>query len=412
MNVTPLCETFRISGPENGPREMLAAVKNNRPQMVMLLTTKGMTVDLKTDSGDSMLHVAVACGSGEVARMLLKLGVNPNDKDPKGITPLYRATEINDVQAMKDLVEQGADIHTRSGVANNTLLHLACEKGHEDAAAWLLESGMEPDVRNNMSVPPLHVCAKMGNVPMSKMLLRYGADANSRDKEGNSALHNAAKAGSLNVVKLLLENGAKVRVASNTGVTPLHRAAEGGHPLVVRELIEKGATVDSPMSFMGVSPLHLAIFSLATVKLLIQNGADVNLKTHNGETPLHWAVSGTSLNQVAIVSELIARGSDVNSRSRNGWTPLHIACIHGLEDIAAKLIENGALVNEMDANGRTPMHYAAAEGSLPIVRMLQRSGAKINLKDEEGETPMSWAKQTGNKRIVHFLRTHGVILYY
>ena len=109
----------------------------------------------------------------------------------------------------------------------------------------------------------------------------------------------------------------------------------------VRTLILQGVDVNSRDVFGDNSGLHWAAsLGLAEMaRLLIDNGADLDIRNHDRNTPLHWAaVEG----QKELVVILIAHGADVNARGKGGWTPLRWAEAHGQKEIARILMAAGA----------------------------------------------------------------------
>ena len=109
----------------------------------------------------------------------------------------------------------------------------------------------------------------------------------------------------------------------------------------VRTLILQGVDVNSRDVFGDNSGLHWAAsLGLAEMaRLLIDNGADLDIRNHDRNTPLHWAAAEGQKGRGVI---LIAHGADVNARGKGGWTPLRWAEAHGQKEIARILMAAGA----------------------------------------------------------------------
>ena len=109
----------------------------------------------------------------------------------------------------------------------------------------------------------------------------------------------------------------------------------------VRTLILQGVDVNSRDVFGDNTGLHWAAsLGLAEMaRLLIDNGANVDIRNHDGNTPLHWA-AGEGQKELVVI--LIAHGADVNARGKGGWTPLRWAEAHGQKEIARILMAAGA----------------------------------------------------------------------
>lgn len=109
---------------------------------------------------------------------------------------------------------------------------------------------------------------------------------------------------------------------------PLVSAILSGNINHVRRHIKKGVNLNEKIKGEMAYPLHYASHSYANiVELLIENGADVNVKSDEGKTPLHGAAFVGYEEGVRI---LLKYGADVNARDENGLTPLGEALSPGI----------------------------------------------------------------------------------
>ena len=121
-------------------------------------------------------------------------------------------------------------------------------------------------------------------------LIKAGADVNAHDGNGATALYTAAGYGHLELALLLIENGARVNTKTARyfdgpdDLTPLHEAVR--FPDVLAALIAAKADVSARDS-AGNTPLHYACLdtNLASVRLLLDAGADPEAENGHGERP-------------------------------------------------------------------------------------------------------------------------------
>jgi len=268
-----------------------------------------------------------------------------------------------------------------------------------------------------LALPPaladaLHDAAKAGDLEEIKQLIADGADVNEKAMNGDTPLHQAANWGQTAVVKLLLAKGADANATDKRGQTPLYWATNGANDLtaysIAKLLIASGADVNANSAPFQLTPLHLAAAAGLSrmAALLIAHGANPDVKSRNGSTPMAWAAN---FNGAKVVDVLIDNGVDPNEMIRGEGTALHIAVARGREGVAARLIARGANVNvKTKKDGFTPLHLAAAVGSEHMVEILIANGADLNTKDKHDQTPLALAAQGGQNHIVELLKRHAV----
>ncbi|CAF0703560.1 unnamed protein product [Brachionus calyciflorus] len=95
--------------------------------------------------------------------------LNFSDKD--GLNALHLATLNNDLEMVKYLVENKADVNSRSNL-NRTPLHYACLNGFYELAKYLLENNSEINAVDFLEMTPLHLCAEKNHINIARLLCR------------------------------------------------------------------------------------------------------------------------------------------------------------------------------------------------------------------------------------------------
>jgi ankyrin repeat protein len=175
--------------------------------------------------------------------------------------------------------------------------------------------------------------------------------------------------------------------------------------LRIRILADNGADVNASSNY-GYTPLLFASANghEAVARLLIENGADVNTRDITRCTPLFNASRN---GHEAVVMLLIDNDADVNVYDNIGYTPLMYASIHGHTAVVRLLIDNGADAQATDKFGYAPLMYASRNGHEATARLLIDKGAAVNVNDSMGNTPLIFASMNGHDAVVRLLVKRG-----
>ncbi|MBH9576847.1 ankyrin repeat domain-containing protein [Inhella proteolytica] len=152
-----------------------------------------------------------------------------------------------------------------------------------------------------------------------------------RDKDG--LLLAAVKVGDFEAAQAAIAGGASKDAATPFGFTALHIAATAGHLPIVRLLVDNGADIDCRDSH-GLSPLHQAIGWPEVMQALLDSGADVDGVTAQGVTPLMCA---SAFGELASARLLLVMGAKVDLRDDRDSTAADIAREKGADEIAVLL---------------------------------------------------------------------------
>lgn len=208
-------------------------------------------------------------------------------------------------------------------------------------------------------------------------LLQAGVSVHAVQPDGGTALHWAVHRNNVEIASRLLAAGADADAANELGVRPIALACTNGNTGMVRMLLVHGASADAALP-TGVTPLMTCARSGVSEAALhlLEYGADVNAREAvRGQTALMWAVAERHAH---VVSTLIAAGADVQVRSDSGFTPLLFAAQQGDEASARLLLDAGVDIDETGGDGSAALLVATESGHAGMVQFLVDAGANID----------------------------------
>ncbi|XP_076027737.1 ankyrin repeat domain-containing protein 46-like [Genypterus blacodes] len=153
----------------------------------------------------------------------------------------------------------------------------SCIDGDLPFAKRLLETGCDPNIRDNRSRTGLHLAAAGGNVDICRLLHKFGADLLATDYQGNTALH---LCGHVDTIQFLVSNGLKIDICNHNGSTPLVLAKRRGVNKDVIRLLE-----EQEVKGFNRGPEHFVTEYFVTLKHTTQN-LNTRRQTHPSYTEL------------------------------------------------------------------------------------------------------------------------------
>lgn len=476
----------------------LCIMYRNKTREEILSAYREMDIEaVDQSSGDkTLLHTAAALADPEAVRLLLERGMSANAKDRYGNFPLHALAAPDHVRSYRS-----------GGVTEEEVR--AC-------ADLLFEAGASTMRKNEDGLPALCDAAKFARYEILESAAAHGLKLTMTDRDGNNPLHAACdwlghpvnyidrgkeisedeqKAGYLRCIRVLVDAGMDIDEKNDFGMTALElamdsgvkeaaavltgdeaMAATGGMTVFqaiekndmdsLRALIEGGTDLDETAGegkFNGMTPLAAACMMLHmdAVQLLLEGGADPNVKNADGETCLarllkagdsegepFWQKNDNSLCKKLLkllwaagmekdarvndhadtaltlacrkcwnsgqmdyhfVNALVDGGCDVNLADLDGVTPLMLVSRFGDEnDLQISILEAGADLNAADRNGDTALCYAARNRSdnaaKEMAEMLFEFGfEKTDAVNNEGKTALELATEANNEPLVKLI---------
>ena len=390
------------------------------------------------------LHHACMIGDGDMTQHILKSGTNPSIKDIRGYTALHYACRGGHFACVNSLLCHSDDpvallqvpsndgttpLSMQSETSGESLLHFACKYKEKIVLQKLLQSGADPNVKDNSGLTPLMslVLSSVVSSSTSEMvdaLHSYGCNLNAALEvsetnlemqlwSGRTALHMAI--GTENVdddcIKSLISCEASIQATDTQGRAPLHIACIIGY-FDSLDLLAPNEDYFQIKDSSGCTPLyyvcrygHCEYFRKVLThcpKILLQvvnsDGATpLTVVDEEGRTILHHACR-EGYDDVTI--DLLEAGADPSIKDSQGYTPLHYACENGhnkcVQAIFYSSKDPSTLTEIKDANGRIPLHIACVQQHPHLLKALKPSHEHFLIKDNDGYTPLYYICTQGD----------------
>ncbi|CAL1277393.1 unnamed protein product [Larinioides sclopetarius] len=310
--------------------EFLKAIEENNCHRVNRILDAGFDIDTDLKVQRTAISICASNGWYEMAHLLMERGCSLSLKTNKGETPLHLAVLRSDYDLVKLLLENRADV-TSVDHMKKTVLHCACEMGCLSVAALVTEYSSPAiiNMKDNSSKTPLMYACLNGCTALIACLLTKGANINAADFRGNSPLLYAIdnQKCSTEMINLLLDAGADINHSNDANETALLKACQ---------VFSKCSSYNSSSKYRD-NPKYRNI-----LLLLIERGSNVNAKNRLCETVLHLSVC---FQDEILIRTLLNYGADVNATTCMGIVPLVYACKKGPHKIISLLIDAGARFN-------------------------------------------------------------------
>ena len=435
----------------------------------------------------------------KVVELLLNAGTSVIRKDGDEMTSVYIAAQEGKYQFLQAVAEAGKkmDVSSRNG---ETPLHAACERAINTASSFFQYT--KPKYDEIMSQPggaseiedriledrkktqQEQYDRSRGRVnayfETVKCLLEAGLDPEQKNDYGKIPKEIAFECQDIRIPALL--NGTYVEETPNDdanlqmktkGMT-LMQATELKDYEAVAALLELGADTNEQsgddkryggIELQGKVPLSMAcnLMDLKLISLLLQNGANPNLKDIGGKVPVAYCITSSNISRdvfkdkviESILKEMVEKGLDANQAAdEKGNTLLNIACENAsgsgsegqsitdkfvkqlllykadpntanydgitplmyvckkddssMENIQISFLEAGADVAAKDANGNTPLMYAAQNRGKALAKNLsdmlfEFGDPKVNEVNNDGKSALEFAVEMDNENLVNYL---------
>lgn len=305
----------------DGETPLHSAVLMNRYDAVNAMLQS--RVDLLTTDrfGDTVLHTAAFTENYELLDLLLENGADINAENTTGQTAIFMSSAHDLIER---LIAAGADV-TQRDTAGFTLLHRAVVSNDIELTAFFIGAGIDVDATDEIEqVTPLHIAASEGRYEIAEFLISRGAGINLQTAGGETPLHltlvpceTAGFISKLNsMVELLLERGADAGITDSAGWSPLKKAVIYDRPGAVNLLISAGNDLNA-FDSEGETLLHTAVMfsSVKSLQILLRKYENIDIFNKWGESPLHLAVRK---GDAEITALLLQNGADKNLKTEGG----------------------------------------------------------------------------------------------
>ena len=329
-----------------------AAINNNNLDMLKILVQSG-DIDLKS----SLIPDAIEENNIEMVKYLISIGQDVNAQifaDGFWInSPMKVAAQNGNIEIAKLLIDEGANLNS-----SDDYIYNAIDYGNYDIAKLLIDNDVFNLNTNTTKEQAIELAKKQKYYEIEKLL----SSEDSNNIDGYDELMNAVSKGDMKALEKLIKDDTDLNKQYDN-ITPLNLAAARNDKEMVKFLVEKGADINLEDGY-GYTPLMKAIdyYNIGLAKNIINLKPDLNaICSATGDTPLTYLVNAKKYGGGAdLCYYMIKNGADINKKNKEGNTPLMIAAASYNYGIVGVLVNMGADYNIKNKEGKTAIDIASA----------------------------------------------------
>ncbi len=245
------------------------------------------------------------------------------------------AVEQDDLQRVKELLKQGADVNMSVVASRPNYLFFISRKLYLDGLA-------KSRPGESVYVSPIHANADRADIKILTVLRKKKANIEAGDSDGKTPLMYALRnPGGEEYALYLLKKGANYRSVDLAGNTVMHYAAYGGN--------------------------------IQGLRMTAGGGVDINVRNHEGITPL---LAAAVFSSIAVLEEIVGLGGDIEATDSVGMNALHYAAAYGDRERLDWILQQLPAANVVAQNGYTPLDIARYAKNAGAVEFLRSKGGR------------------------------------
>ena len=349
-----------------GRTPLYHASKTNT-EIVKILINNGANINLSSCEFITPLHQVLLLGSVERLEILLN---KPPSKNKKTLQSCSKAEKENCTDVLRFLLYNKTDLKLTK-LDFPLLIFFAARHGDEEIFKEVMMSSKQFLSENDEK--------NYNNINIKRTFL-------TPTHFGRTALHYAVREQLLDVVQFLIYHGADINATTHELYTPLHYATALQNRDIIHILLSAGANANAK-SRNGTTALHIAS-GFSHLRKLMRPGCGVHYDEHLTDHSSHFYNKSDIVFNPEIIKLLINNGANIESRGECGTTVFHEACRTGRFDLVKLFLQYGADPYTKDEENRTSLHHAAVGNNLDIVEFLLQIGLEVDAVNNFGCTPL------------------------
>ncbi len=418
----------------NGQTVLFYSVLKENDLVTKLLISNGIDVNIADKKRQNALFNAIIIGSSAIPSidLLLSKDIKLNIKDyaektlldeilklllivkktPQKLEGKYKlvSQDRNYLKLTSFLIDNGLAIN-RVDSRGKTVLYKEVERENYDTVEFLIASGADVNAEDNDGRTVLSDAILKGpsNMEMIDYLISKNANIDHQDYYEKTIVDDLVEA------VLITQNNKKpsskkfLDLKDNEDFLALLKKFLIYKPKI-NVLKKDGKTIIFDL---------LCQYNLELTKVIVNNGADLNVLDNDKNTPLSYMVDHglkiTNQKEKEFFLErlvfLLKFRLEVNTIDKDGRTVFHKAVMANDLDVVEKLLTKKTNLDIKDKQGRTALHHTQWKGNYKIARLLIAAGANINESDHAGFTILNYAAILGHTKLVVILILSGVLMY-